>query len=66
MEQQQEEQQLGKLEEKAHFPCITVSVLRVYDGVTPTPLSLFFSFSLFNFPFLVRSYCWCSLSRGLT
>lgn len=42
MEQQKEKQQLEKLEEKAHFPCITVSVLRVKDGVTPTTLSLFF------------------------
>lgn len=35
------EREERKLEEKAHFLCITVSFLRVYSGGTPTPLSLF-------------------------
>lgn len=45
------EQEQRKLEEKAHFLCITVSFLGVYSGVTPTPLSLF-NFLFFAPPLL--------------
>lgn len=47
------EQEQRNLEEKAHFLCITVSFLRVYSGVTPTPLLLFKIFFLLHLPHLV-------------